>query len=254
MRNIIMHLLLGNRLLKYYEEKGITLSEEDKRLFLLGNIIPDCYNSFDGEITIKELKAHFCTEKELGNNIIIPDCYKFLLDYYSLLEEDISAFGYFYHLYLENIFNSSIFPKIMTFLDDKNNVTTLTKDVKGIRLIKNNEIYTENLETLYRNIWIEFDKLLLKHYEIPSVSALSYYSEGFYIPEIKEVNCSKIKNLLTTINGRELTCMLGKYRNRFIDESILYELDKEVIKFGNLYLEDINKILDNKQKIYKRHI
>ncbi len=224
MASFIIHTIVGETLLNEIEKKyNITLSLNDRKQFLLGNLIPDSLqtdktipsNLKDDEKTSykmeiknrirkEKLATHFRNPQKESDCLKIPETKLFVNEYGNLIQSNLSALGYLFHLYTDRIFFSKLFPE--TFDTLGNNMEEVNTDDKlvFIRIRKNNTIVDAKefwAGTSTYNIYNDYtvmNKILLERFgtSFDLESFTNYAQEHFINPGIKEVSFDKIIKIL----------------------------------------------------------
>lgn len=153
MPGYLFHLAFGEEVLK---KGGI----KNKELFKLGNIAPD--------LAPNKMLSHF-KSKSVGA-FIVPNIEEFLNKYSGLLMENDFVKGYLAHIYLDYYFIEIFVSKYITTLDKKMQETKDSKQIKFIKLLKNNK-YIDLEEN--PNIPIEIDKFFRERVLHREYSALN---------------------------------------------------------------------------------
>lgn len=217
MASFIIHHIAG---LKFLERFDLTTEEQNK--FLLGNLIVDSTKTdmfIPSELDEKKAKilrdklmmimqdekrkTHFRDIHDNDLVVQVPNVDNFISKYSNLIEKDITALGYLFHLYTDKMFFETLFNETFDFLDKNNNSTIYLKDVYTVRLKKNNEFHKLNdlsdykyHSSLYRDYTI-INKILLDYFNVCFYKdeLLNYVNE-FINPGIEEVDYSKITKII----------------------------------------------------------
>ena len=149
MASFIIHTIVGETLLNEIEKKyNITLSLNDRKQFLLGNLIPDSLqtdktipsNLKDDEKTSykmeiknrirkEKLATHFRNPQKESDCLKIPETQLFVNEYGNIIQSNLSALGYLFHLYTDRIFFSKLFPETFDTLgNNMEEVNGLTEE------------------------------------------------------------------------------------------------------------------------------
>ena len=102
MPSFAIHSICGNELLR-----DLNISENDRKSFIIGNIIPDVSrvsgfrfkDNTEKRRSVQDRKkiTHFRTNESVV--LAYPDLDAFLEKYSGVVRSNISCFGYFFHLY-----------------------------------------------------------------------------------------------------------------------------------------------------------
>lgn len=224
MASFIIHTIAGEKFLSNLSSKyGISLNENDKNLFLLGNLIPDSLNvdksipinlsdeemidyqvMLNNKIHIEKLKTHFRDESKENLCIKSPELNLFTTKYSNLLSET-SVLGYLFHLYTDKIFFNFLFPLTFESLDKNGQIVIYDNESETIRIKKNNklisakEFWTGTSKYGIYNDYTIINKLLLESYgtTFDSDKLKKFASENFHNPGLEEVNYNNIYKIIT---------------------------------------------------------
>ena len=199
MPSFAVHAICGNELLK-----DLNLSENAKKKFLIGNIIPDVsripkFNKNDNIgkrrlVQDKKKITHFRTDSDVV--LAYPDLDKFLEKYSGNVRSSITSFAYFFHLYTDYYYFKIFLPKILTFYDKDMNVTNKKSDVYYVKINRTNEVIEykklfnkESNNSIYRDYSISNGYLMSKYNFTFDYDELFDFVDqnGFFI-EIEETN------------------------------------------------------------------
>lgn len=287
MASFVIHSIVGERFLSELETKyNIKISEEDKKSFLLGNLIVDSisvdpvppsnlnqeqlaefYYQRRKNVQKEKVLTHFrdTTKKELC--IRVPEDEWFAKKYPELLTYDYSTLGYLFHLYTDRIFFGDLFVASFEFLDKKGNPTIYDKETETIRIIKNGRTSTvkdfwngENKLSIYNDYTI-MNKLLLEYYgtDFDYQALIEFAAHSFVNPGIEEVDYKRIDDVLRKtasfikesyqITDNELSVFEENIVKEFIENlptAFMLKYKNIVDLFGNT--PDINQRKLNKVK------
>ena len=222
MASFVVHHVAGVIFLKQLEKKyHITLTENQKNQFLLGNLIVDSSNlNFNipenvslerlhimkKEYFEKQQKEKISTHFRNINNLCVqaPIIQKFIEKYNELIKTDMTVFGYLFHLYTDKRFFDDFFNESFEYLDENMEKTIYKSSLKYIRVKKNGNIYlASDVFSKISNVSIYDDytvmnKLILNYYDIefPFLSLYDFSQENFINPGIEEVNYENIFEIL----------------------------------------------------------
>lgn len=245
MASFIIHTIVGETLLNEIERKyNITISDYNRKNFLLGNLIPDSLKTDktipstlkEDEITAykieiknkirhEKLTTHFRNPEKEGDCLKIPDTNRFISKYESLIQKDISVLGYLFHLYTDRIFFSKLFPETFDSLGFNKEPVNTDNELVYIRIKKNNQLIDAKefwAGTSTYNIYNDYtvmNKILLERFSTSfNLEDFTNYAQEYFInPGIKEVSYEKIIKLL-------------KDTQKYIEESFQQE-EKELKVF-----------------------
>ena len=177
MPSYVIHHIAGTKLLDKYK-----VSDKKKGLFLLGNLIPDSIKTLGNEtdpIKVKELRdkyykeiqheknaTHFRRKEDFNKNVQLCYLEDFLAKYGHLID-DPTVFGYYYHLFVDNYFFSTVFDETFTCLDSNGHETDLSADTKNYLVLKNKKILTPDVFWSHAGIYDDYtkmNKILLDYY------------------------------------------------------------------------------------------
>ena len=271
MASFVIHTIVGETLLNRIEEiYNISISDYDKKEFLLGNLIVDSLKTskeiphtiplekkteykmeIKNKIRKEKLTTHFRELSKEGECIKTPNPDMFLNKYQELLKENYSVLGYLFHLYTDKLFFSKLFIETFDTIDSAGNLVKYDKDLESIR-IKKNGIIVDAKEfwsgTSHINIYNDYtiiNKLLLERFgtSFDKDVFIKYAQEYFINPGIEEVDFSKASKIIVETQN-------------FIEESYNNQNDKlsvfkeeDIIDFVSYVVEqfihEYNELLDN---------
>ena len=258
MASFVIHTLAAEMLLKEIENKyGVSLSNENIKRFLLGNLIVDSHQSdmsvpkdlkgqelIDYKMKLKrisreeKISTHFRDPAKEGNVLKLPEPALFISKYNKLISQDISVLGYLFHLYTDMYFFANLFPK--TFVPLKADGTAATKETEShtIRILKNNKEVSDSIfwtGTSTLSIYSDYtilNKILLEYYNtsFDPDTLLEYAKTNFNNPGIEEVDYSKIIGIiLKTKKYIDDSYDLSETTLNVFDEEIVKEFINEVV-------------------------
>lgn len=224
MASFVIHHIAGEQFLNSLENKyQIELTEEQKKMFLLGNLIVDSsriksnYNKNLSDEELKEIKkkerqqkqnekitTHFRDNKDFELCIQAPKPIKFVKKYSNLLENDLSALGYLFHLFTDKMFFDDLFNKSFECLDSNGNTTKYLKELTMVRSKKDGNIYDikdffgqpSNKNSIYHDYTV-MNKILLEYYGTNfNENLYTEFIPYFNNPGIEEVDYSNIKDVI----------------------------------------------------------
>ena len=246
MASFVIHNIAAEKLIKTLEEEyGVSIGKEAKNQFLLGNLIVDSsklkYQQIEGKspeegkkeyrkkTQLEKVSTHFRNEDDANLCIQKPNLDKFLNKYGMLMSLDLSALGYFYHLFTDKKFFDDLFTKSFDTLDDNANHTIYTSETKMMKVNKNNKIcgikefWSPDSKTSIYHDYTVMNKILLEYYGSSfDKDGLSESSLDFVNPGIEEVDYSNI----TSIINKTDSFIKDSYS---ISDSELYVFDSEVV-------------------------
>lgn len=224
MASFIIHTIAGEKFLHDLENAfNIILTDYDKKMFLLGNLIPDSLalettipeNLSSIELTNYKIKlkdkireekrsTHFRNPENEELCLKIPDPDLFINKYQGLLNEDLSVLGYLFHLYTDRIFFSNLFPKTFINLDKNQKETKYNKESVYIKIKKNNlvvdskEFWAGTSDFNIYNDYTAMNIMLLKLYgtSFNEKDFLEFAKIHFKNPGIEEVEYERIFEII----------------------------------------------------------
>ena len=240
MPSYVIHHIAGTNLLDKYK-----VCDKQKCLFLLGNLIPDTIKTLGNEtdsLKIKEIRdkyykeiqkekflTHFRRKEDFNKNVELPYLEDFI-EKYGHLFDDSTVLGYYYHLYVDKSFFSTVFDETFECLDSNGNKTDLSADTKSYRILKNkNDILKPDEFWSHNGIYDDYtkmNKILLDYYGVEfNEEELRKFLSEFKNPGIEEVDYKNIESVF-----RETRNYINESMS--IKDSSLRVFDKEkVIKF-----------------------
>lgn len=264
MASFIIHTIVGEHLLKRIEDTyNIEISENDKKQFLLGNLIVDSINTskeipsnikdktqykmeIKNKIRKEKLTTHFRDESKEGECLKVPVPESFLNKYQRLIKDNLSVLGYLFHLYTDKIFFSVLFRETFDSLDKEGNPTNYDKTLENIK-IKKNGILVDAKEfwagTSNINIYNDYtiiNKILLEYYgtSFDILEYLEYAKVNFINPGIEEVSYSNIPKIL-------------KEMEQFINESYTHQGGELQVFSYDQIIDFIEYVVNNFLTEYK---
>ena len=243
MPSFVIHSICGREI-----EKKITISEEDKKLFFIGNLLPDTKQSPKEFVNSKDIKrisdekiiTHFKTNHK--PILEYPDLSYFLAKYGDLVKSNSLVFGYFFHLYCDYYYFKYFLPDKLSFLDENGNVTE-EKNYSFVKSNKNGKILpVSDFWDRKRECGIYYEYSRMNQYLIKKYS-FSYDSKVY----LDYVDSHSIEIPIEEIHGERL-------RDLLCDLDYFYHENIENPEFQIFELEDvdtlIHEILDNFMERY----
>ncbi len=230
MASFVIHHIVGERLLNLLQEKyGLLLSEEERGEFLLSNLIVDSsklkFKQEEGEtekdakrrhrlaVQDEKVATHFRGSDDLDKCIQVPKLELFTEKYSSLLEGDLKALGYLFHLYTDKEFFDHLFTDTFDTLDENGNYTDLVKDTKSMLVKKNGENYLVN------EFWdISNPKSIYNDYTVMNKMLLEYFNSSFDVEKLMEAAETFENPGIEEVDFRNIISIIKKTA-RFIAES-----------------------------------
>lgn len=277
MASFVIHHTAGLNFLKQLEEKyHVVLTEEQKKQFLLGNLIVDSTSlkfaipdgvsqeelklmkkDFSRKVQEEKVSTHFRTSEDKDLCIQVPIVEKFVDKYDELIKSDMSALGYLFHLYTDKQFFCDLFDKSFECLDENMKQTIYIKLLKFIKTKKNGNIYLAN-EVFSKdskvNIYDDYtvmNKIILSYYniEFPFLDLCEYIDE-FINPGIEEVDYNNIFEVL-----RKTKCYIEQSYSIESDKLNIFDVNEVkkfipelVDSFIGIYSDIIDETIDNINK------
>lgn len=209
MASFVIHHTAGVKFLESLEEmNNIKLSEDDKKSFLLGNLIVDSIRESDkSKVQEEKIATHFRDRDKLDHATQYPNLEAFLKKYGHLLEKDYTVLGYFFHLFTDYMFFTYLFDKTFEYLDESGEPTELVSKVKCVHIKKNNrlvsleEFFNGNDSGMYHDYTI-MNKIVLDAYgiAIDTDRLIRWARDNFKNPGIEEVDYYRIEAVLNSLN------------------------------------------------------
>lgn len=135
MPGYIMHMAEANLILK---KIGQDKSEEWKRAFIAGNLLPDTKKKQE------KVTSHFWNPDTLEDMAIAPDLNRFLSKYETMLSNPV-VLGYYAHLYLDERFVHVYWRDMVTFYDDLGNIKRKKKNITKAKIGKTGQMIARDL-------------------------------------------------------------------------------------------------------------
>lgn len=277
MASFIIHTIVGEHLLTKLEKTfNTTISNYNKKQFLLGNLIVDSIKTdktipstinknqiteykmqIKTKIRKEKLTTHFRNPAKEGECLKVPRPELFLKKYNHLIKENFSVLGYLFHLYTDKLFFSKLFAETFDNIDADGNLVTEDKNLIYIRIIKNNIIVdakdfwsgTSNIN-IYNDYTI-MNKLLLEHFgtSFNQDEFNTFAQEYFVNPGIEEVSFNNITQIINDTHYfiEESYNMKEQELSVFTEEQIIKFVDYVVEQFMKEYKTIINNIFDIKK-------
>ena len=280
MASFVIHTIVGERFLNELEKKyNITISDYDRKLFLLGNLIPDSLkldrtipdNLSPEDITkykidlkrrIREEKrtTHFRNPSTENLCLKIPSIQLFLSKYENLVKRDMTSLGYMFHLYTDRLFFSELFPKTFTNLDSSGNETIYDSESTTIHIKKTNEEVDSKdfwAGTCHLSIYDDYttmNKILLAEFgtSFDEETFLAFAQDNFNNPGIEEVSYNQILELISKTSDfiKESYSLLNRllqvFRESDIKDFIVETPEKFMIEYSSI-LEHFKEVKKNKK-------
>lgn len=283
MASFVIHHIAGEQFLKELEQKyGITLTEEQKNNFLLGNLIVDstrlkrqipinltdvekrAWNmEFQKLVQEEKIATHFRDKEDVRLCIQVPNLKTFLEKYQTLLGQDFSVLGYFYHLYTDKLFFNDLFCAAFDTLDKDFNHTDYVDELKFMFIKKSGK--TEKQE----DVWAHDSSVsIYQDYTVMNRLLLEYYNVSFHAEQLLE-SSKKFQNPgIAEVDYGNIASVISKTK-RYIEESYqtegsLHVFTEEQVKnfiqlvagsfiqsYFPLFEELIKVPKEQKQKIYR---
>lgn len=278
MASFVIHTIVGEKFLDSLENLyNISISDYDKKQFLLGNLIVDSIQTAkDIPTTIEEerlveykmliknkirkekLATHFRDITKEGNCIKIPEPELFISEYYQLLMDNYSVLGYLFHLYTDKIFFSELFPKSFDTLDSNGQIVTEDKELVSIRIKKDNIVVDAKefwAGTGKVNIYKDYtvmNRLLLERFgtSFDAEKFISFANDNFENPGIEEVAFRMIDKILCDTQKfiTESYQTKGEELSVFKKEDIIEFVPYVVEKFIQEYKSLLDQFYNTKKK------
>lgn len=262
MASFVIHNIAGEKLLNLLEENyGIKLTQEQNDLFLMSNLIVDSSRvKFNGQLgdNLEEAKriyrrkiqdekvaTHFRNNDDANLCIQVPNLEKFENKYSNLLNNELTAIGYLFHLYTDKVFFEDLFTKTFVTLDENNKPTIYDDKTKMILIKKNNSLCTVN------DFWNgDNDKSIYNDYTLMNKILLDYYGSSFdkdrllsnkhlfVNPGITEVDFSNIVSVIdkTELFIRDSYSVKNNNLNIFSEEDVISFINEVAFGFIERYL------------------
>ena len=215
MPSYVIHHIAGNNLLDKYK-----ISDKQKGLFLLGNLIPDSIKTLGNETDPEKVKAirdkfykqiqqeknatHFRRKEDFNKNVQLCYLEDFMAKYGDLID-DPTVLGYYYHLFVDNYFFSTVFDETFSCLDEFGETTDLSADTRTYKILKNGKILTPDVFWSHAGIYDDYtkmNKILLEKYGVTfDETELRKVLPFFINPGIEEVDYANIEAVFRETNG-----------------------------------------------------
>ena len=281
MASFVIHHTAGLNFLKQFEEKyHIVLTEEQKKQFLLGNLIVDSTNlkfiipdgisqeelglvknNFSRKVQEEKVSTHFRTSKDKDLCIQVPIIEKFVDKYNELIKSDMSALGYLFHLYTDKQFFGDLFEQSFECLDENMKQTIYIKLLKFIKIKQNgniylaNDVFSKDSKVSIYDDYTVMNKIILNYYniEFPFLD-LCEYIDKFINPGIEEVDYNNIFEVLRkTKNYIEQSYSIESDKLNIFDVNEVKKfipklVDSFIVNYSNIIVEIIDNI-NEKTKI-----
>ncbi len=271
MASFVIHTIVGERFLNELETKyNVSISEEERLEFLLGNLIVDSVreNSILPEglteeeqveflyqrrrrVQEEKVKTHFRDPNKLNLCLRVPEDEWFVNKYSKLLTYDYSTLGYLFHLYTDRLFFGDLFKATFISLDKNGQETIYDKEATTIEVIKNKrrenkkDFWTGQTELSIYNDYTIMNKMLLAYYgtSFDESRLLEFAKEHFKNPGIEEVDYSLIIDVI-----RKTSAFIKESYQ--VSETELSVFDEEVLKkfiesIPSLFIDKYDYIVSN---------
>ena len=259
MPSYVIHHIAGNKLLDKYK-----VSDKQKGLFLLGNLIPDTIKTLGTETDPKRIKqlrdkfykqiqqektaTHFRRKEDFNKNVQLCYLEDFISKYGDLID-DPTVLGYYYHLFVDNYFFSTVFNDTFRCLDSNGCETELSADTKKYRIIKNEKILTPDIFWSHEGIYDDYtkmNKILLEKYGVSfDENELRCVLPFFKNPGIEEVDYANIETVFRETNGYidESKSAKDTNLNVFDQDRVISFIDEVSTKFEEENPDLIHKLV-----------
>lgn len=277
MASFVIHNLAGEEFLNTIQNKlGVSLTQEEKNIFLMGNLIVDSTKpvpSIPEGLSPSELKkaklerkintqkeknsTHFRDPNESDLTIQTPKVERFIQKYDSLFSKDISVLGYLFHLYTDVIFFKDLFIKTFTCLDSNGNPTIYYSQTSFLELKKDGkkypaiDVFSNDSEVSIYQDYTKMNALFLNLFPTTfDYDTLVSFIPNFINPGIEEVDYANILSVLNkTSQFIKESYSLTDYTLKVFDENIVKSFISEVISsFIEQYKELILKSIHPKKE------
>jgi len=245
MPSFAIHAICGNELIKDFD-----ISDNAKKSFFIGNIIPDVsripgYKDKDYVTKRKSIQdrkkiTHFRTNKDAV--LAYPDLDKFLEKYSGSVKSNIASFAYFFHLYTDYYYFRKFLPGILTFYDKNMNQINDSESVYYVKINRTGEVVKykdlfnkDNENGIYKDYSISNNYLIKKYsLDLDYDVFFDYIDQnGFYI-DIEETK---------SIFAYYAVLKMKKY----LKDEIVF--DNELSVFCK---SDLDNLIDNVVKSFKK--
>ena len=259
MPSYVIHHIAGEKL-----SDKCKLSGTRKGLFLLGNLITDTIKSLGNETDPEKLKqirdmfkkqiqqekvaTHFRRPEDFVKTVQLCDLDAFMEKYGDLID-DPTVLGYYYHLFVDNYFFSTVFDDTFTCLDRDGHKTELDADTRNYRILKNNRILTPDVFWSHDGVYDDYtkmNKILLEKYGVTFDEAeLRKLLPLFKNPGIEEVDYENIETVFRETNGYIKESMAAKDTNLIVfdQDRVVRFIDEVSTKFADENPELVRKLV-----------
>ena len=168
---------------------------------------------------------------------------------YGHLIDDPTVFGYYYHLFVDNYFFSTVFDETFECLDSNGNKTDLSADTRTYKILKNGEIVTPDVFWSHAGIYDDYtkmNKILLDYYGVSfDEGELRKVLPFFINPGIEEVDYANIEAVFRETNGyiAESKAALDTSLNVFDQDKVVSFINDVSTKFENDNPDLIQKLI-----------
>lgn len=262
MASFVIHNIAAEKLLKTLEEEyGVEISKKSKDEFLLGNLIVDSSKlkfkqeegktleaskkAFRKQVQQEKVSTHFRSEGDANLCIQSPNLDKFLNKYGDLISLDLSALGYFFHLFTDKKFFEDLFIQTFDTLDENGKHTIYTSETKKMQINKNskicelNEFWSPDSKTSIYHDYTTMNKILLEHYGSSfDKERLLESASHFDNPGIEEVDYENITSIINKTDSfiKDSYAITDSKLNIFDDEVVKQFISKVVEEFIQKYI------------------
>lgn len=279
MASFVIHTIVGETFLSKLEETyNISISDYERKQFLLGNLVVDSVKTskeipstieddkiteykmlIKNKIRKEKLTTHFRKAEQEGNCIKTPDPELFLTKYRRLIPSNFSVLGYLFHLYTDKLFFSELFIKTFDTINSQGELVTQDKDLVSIRIRKNGlvvdakKFWSGTSEVNIYNDYTIMNKLLLEQFgtTFNREEFISFAQSSFINPGIEEVSYDNVqKIIIDTQNFIEesyqiAVSTLSVFTESDIIEFVSYVVEQFMIEYKSL----LDEFYDIKKKI-----
>lgn len=281
MASFVIHNIAAEKLLKTLEEEyGVEISEKSKDEFLLGNLIVDSSKlkfkqeegktleeskkAFRRQVQQEKVSTHFRSEDDANLCIQSPNLDKFLNKYGDLISLNLSALGYFFHLFTDKKFFEDLFIQTFDTLDENGKHTIYTSETKKMKINKNgkvcelNEFWSPDSKTSIYHDYTIMNKILLEHYgSLFDKERLLESTSHFENPGIEEVDYINITSIINKTDSfiKDSYAITDSKLNIFDEEVVkqfISKIVKEFIQNFLPYFEEANENSKGAKLIFRK--
>ena len=216
MPGYILHLTAA----KMFWDKAKNKELYNENDFYVGNLLPDT--------TSDKRISHFRNPEFYGNMIEYPDLDMFLEKYKNSMD-DSTAFGYYFHLYVDHCYFKHYFPLHFTCLDDQLQVAEKMSDVTRFKINATGEIISRDLflsDEYYYGDYTRMNNYLIEQFNlqfdfcVPGneriIEEVNYDDIQFVIDSLREFTKTSSKNEMN-LKVFDLEDLLG-FLKRIVEE------------------------------------